>query len=702
MLMAVLMCGFSWSITACSDDDDKKEKLGENQEPLDTDEAQTAWRWLCALTDADKLESNWASKSYEPTVGVASENNKNTRIVVVNDIDEARQQFASLAGVSVDELGVELTVNQSGVGRMTWTPSKQGAQNLAEVSVDTKLIPHLQKLIYCTSDQVGVNGILWDNVKGTAYYRFGDVVKDAQGYYWVCVRPSFAPDKGDSHWINIFNAKTGQNMPQEYIKDKWNKSWAGPNTTILLPTQLPYSREHIYNLSNLVWALLDIPAYMDACVKNQGKGLGGFDYNYQGERFLMRVADYWSDPKFDIWNKLFGHSYNDFQNSISGLNFFYQGYSWRMGDNATMWIYKSSSYQPKMTGKESNDEQKFNMNSGFDITRYAMSPNADIASYAQFPSENPLYDDMKGDGYWVVRYKRGDKLGTGKYSPYEKLGGCEDVYNYNKEVGSGVGEDYPQEIDDSININEIQALKVPTLGCVVGEDGKFYASAAIAKKLKTTAVAVVVYLGKKFVENNRAYPDMPHYNGLAISVERMNTMSFAKETTPDGVCFYECDDDWDFFPSVRNGLKATECFDTYQCKTGRHIGGHCNTSFVLSHLPVNNPNFSKWFIPSVGQWILALQQFGFKWDGKSNQFSNVGQAYQKWNETMTNAGVNFLPLRYITCTEKNATQYYTILLEDNRAEFRTNSKKNDFPHAHAFTAFVFDGGATDGSDLYDR
>ena len=60
MLMAALVCGLSLSVTSCKDDDDDNtsEQRNADADPLDTPEAQTAWRWLCALTDAQTLESN--------------------------------------------------------------------------------------------------------------------------------------------------------------------------------------------------------------------------------------------------------------------------------------------------------------------------------------------------------------------------------------------------------------------------------------------------------------------------------------------------------------------------------------------------------------------------------------------------------------------------------------------------------------------
>jgi len=74
MLMAVLMCGLATTVVSCSDDDNdnKSEQRNEDADPLDTDEANVAWRWLSALTSAQTLPDDWAKKSYEPTVGVAS------------------------------------------------------------------------------------------------------------------------------------------------------------------------------------------------------------------------------------------------------------------------------------------------------------------------------------------------------------------------------------------------------------------------------------------------------------------------------------------------------------------------------------------------------------------------------------------------------------------------------------------------------
>ena len=159
MFLAVLMLSIG-TVTSCKDDDDDKVNDEQRLDPMATDEALVAQRWICALTDASELSSNWNNKTYVPTISDASEENAHTRLVVVDDIDEARQHFADLADVEPSQLAQSFTVKGGSVGTMTWQPSAANAQNLAEVTVNLAAIPTLQKIVYCTSEQTGVNGVL--------------------------------------------------------------------------------------------------------------------------------------------------------------------------------------------------------------------------------------------------------------------------------------------------------------------------------------------------------------------------------------------------------------------------------------------------------------------------------------------------------------------------------------------------------------
>ena len=727
MLLAALMLGFSTGVTSCSDDDDKNnEQRNEDADPLDTDEARTAFRWLCALTDVQTLADNWSAKTYEPTVGEPSENNANTRLVVVKSLDEARLKFSSLAGVSPDQLSTEVTVSQAGVGKLVWTPSKQGAQNLAEVSVDTKLIPHLQKIIYCTSEQTGLNGLFGVDFAGTAYYRLGDVVQDAQGYYWVCVRPSFERNKGKSHWINIFNAGeygkfNGQTVPipRENIKDKWNKRWAGPNTTIILPTKLKFNREHLFNLSNLIWALLNPEAYtnkVDGKNNPNAPGLCGFEYKFHGEKFLTRVSDFWEEE--GIWQKLFGHNRMDMK-KLSGMNFFYQGYSWTRGDYATLWRYRSTDYEKTISGSDSKDETTYNMNVGFDITRYAHDPNADRSvGPSEFGTvKTELYDDLM-EGYWVVRYKTGADLFS-NYHYFEEMTNCTTIYNYNQKTGKDVRTDIEEENEISLDNN--LPLTAPVVGCIVGSDGQFYKNLKVAQKQKVQPEAVVVYVGNKFAESNRVYPGAENwrYNGLAMKLnDGYPPVTFIHEMASDMICYQRLSDP-DYWEQMRNGLAVQQILNNGGCNEDTKLGYshkalHNFTSYSDDNWPkktgANADKFSEWFTPSVGQWILALKSFGFSWtprttiNGREHSFGNGEVGGKKWYDVVnTQAGQKFLSIRYATCSEYSEKEYINIIIEDNTARFVINDKKstNILARRALFCAFVYGEGATDDSDLTD-
>lgn len=176
-----MLCGLSIGVTSCKDDD----KDNNNNEPdivvapTETEEAKAALNWLANMTDIGTFTDDWASKTYEPTIGVESQSQANTRVVAVADIDYAKMNFSSITGIASDMLSSVQSQTIEGVGTLTWTPSAEGANNLATVDVNTKLIPHLSKIIYCTTEQAGENGSTFE---GTAFYRFGDVVEDAEGY----------------------------------------------------------------------------------------------------------------------------------------------------------------------------------------------------------------------------------------------------------------------------------------------------------------------------------------------------------------------------------------------------------------------------------------------------------------------------------------------------------------------------------------
>ena len=469
LLMAALVCGLSFGLTSCKDDKDDGGK-GDDPEELipatETEEANAAYTWLINMTDAEEFGDDWASKTYEPTIGIESKNQANTRIVVVADLDQAKLNFASISGFSISELSISQSQTIEGVGTLTWTPSATGASNLATVDVSTKLIPHLTQIVYCTIDQVGDNG----GYKGTAYYRFGDVIEDADGYFWVCVKPAFGTGKGaqqTSYWINILNrdpnnGKSSEGtvppIPKENMETSYDKVYN--DNTIILPTKLQSTKEMTHNLANLVWALL-YPEKYHKTVGDDGIGIGGYEYKYNGEEFVRRVARMWKEK--GIWEKLFNRTYDEMK-QINKLNFYYNGYHFtpkiHLGSSnlGCAIVMGTQQYEKSYVTTTKQDEAKNlemkEAGAGFDMRRYCSDPeqNPDCAKsgkagYApakQFSSEN---------GYWIVRMKTGKQI-IGKLtqpSVYAYLTNTTELYRYNASYNIAAGDNTPVEDESTLN-----------------------------------------------------------------------------------------------------------------------------------------------------------------------------------------------------------------------------------------------------------
>ncbi len=601
-------------VESAIEDEQEEEPEPAFEAPLDNDQAETAWRWLSALTDARTLTDDWNSHTYEPTIGQVSSRNTNTRIVVVSDIDEAQQSFASIAGIGTGELNQKCTVSLDGVGNLTWTPSANG--NVAEVTVGINIIPSLQKIVYCTEDQMRQNG-LSSNVNGTAYYRLGDVIRDPEGYYWVCVRPAFEQNnKYDSHWINIFNYSYHggyKAIPAENIYDKYNQSDNFGKRVIKLPTKLKYSREHMNNLSNLIWALLDPEGYASK-VGMQGtkNGLCGFDYNYHGKKFLNIVNAYWNEcPSADnchgtVWQLLFNRTKDQMKNELKTMTFFYKGYSWRHVDMGSLWEFsteKNAGFQKQAQGSETTDGKPYDFGGkGFDINVYSGDDQNAELSPAQFGND--------GHYYWVVRYKTSSELAGRSVSPFDRIEPCTDIYRYNEKTIKKVNDPLETESD----ILPFGRLRDPQVGCIIGQDGNFYTSTETATSNNTEPTAFVVYYGELgSVETGT------QYRGIAINLVWAGKYTWISETMKE-LCPIAKDTEGIQEELILDGIACTEAM-----KLGCNLGHEhmianlctvCDKEYVIDNLP-----HSKWFVGSIGQWILAAQGMGIPYDNKTKEFN---------------------------------------------------------------------------------
>lgn len=707
-LMALLVGGLSMAVTSCKDDDKDDGGNNDNEEyvPNELDETDIARLWLTGLTDAEgAFADNWDTKTYEPSYGIESETHPTTRIISVTDIEYARQHFASVTGLSFDKLSTVATSEAGEYGTLTWTPSAAGADNLAVVDVNTKLIPHLTRIVYCRPDQIGDNG---DDVwGGTSYYRLGDVIEDTQGYYWVCVRPAFGPNQEqESLWVSVINAsESGKSLSKNMVPgipnkniystqdNKWNSN------TILLPTELGSKLEHTHYFSSLIWALLDPVAYHKS-VGNGDKSpaLCGYEYQYHGEKFLNRVAEQWTENH--IWEKLFNRTYDQMK-KVKKTCYYYAGYHWkfpRSTDNADMPLHITQKYEKTSSTDYDADRVKGNYKMkgagyGFDVRRYCGDPkqNPNCASTGRDKMAPAKQFSDGGDAYWVIRGISGHKLhGVYKASSlsiYSNIKNVNEVYRYNSKFNCIVGTNNPPEteanIADAMKTNDI------SVGAVIGLDSKLYASKDYAERMGTKAVALVVYLGGKQTKVETG----TDYNGLAIALpdalpnNTLQKVKWCNSSTTDS-CLTSILTNYTQEPKVYDGVKATGKLNT-GCDKG-HEHPAVKSAQGCDYIKDDNDelDFGSWFLPSVGQFKLAVMGLGgFTWS-TSNGFGAESQATSKMEDIRKKfaaAGVE---------------SYYADILDGNKHFWTTTllDKKNDGKRNKACT-FFFKYFLKSGEDL---
>ena len=469
LLMAVLVCGLSLSVTSCKDDDKdngpSEEELEQQAlEQQDLDNARIAI--LDQLADLDEVESSEVdllSQQFEPVIGVPAENDEAIRYVYTNTMEAAAERFADLVGAEIDENTPSYTWTDEKMGTMRYTKGN-GTTAWAEVDVDIKQVRPFTKIIYCTPEMLGENKAF----KGRAYYRFGDVVRRyvqedkfrTVAEYWVCVRPAFGPEKKeDSHWacINV--------LP---MKNIYTFSELG---TMYFPTKLGESKEHMQNLAEMVYAILNPTTWASNILLNvdnkKMKMFGDFNKNnlkYHNEYFWRNVSNAWDnteinigDATYDIWGVVFEsekqYVAEEVNNSAYGMKLLYKGYSWvkkkkvihlwqanyTSGNGVNSNMHKATFTEPRcdLTTK-SAWRLDFRKTGGYQTY------------YLSFFNQG----ESRGDNMmrWCVRFATGKELANKKWNGNvkEAIPGVDEIYRYYRDVDPAGGDLTKEPVEDKL------------------------------------------------------------------------------------------------------------------------------------------------------------------------------------------------------------------------------------------------------------
>ena len=427
-LMAALIGGLSMSVASCKDDDkelseEEKQQQAEQQAEQDMADAATFWDVVGQLTDDVMPDDDWQNATYEPSIGEADATNATVRVVSTADVETAAERFAELTGAAVNASTTEYTYQNPLVGSLTYR--KTGGSSLATVDVSIKQMPNLSQIVYKTPEQIGDNG----SFKGTAYYRFGDVVQklNADGLYdyWICVRPAFGPEgKGDSHWITL------SKLPSNYVKPV-PKTVNGVKLNHTIPKSLGINKEHMQNLAELVYAMTASNTWAANLAANY-KTLKYFkDFNYV-KNFKYHNAAFFSNVNEGmpdrVFQEIFGLTKQQMRQELEqyGLHLIYGSPS-MSGNNIILPVAEYAGTNLK-TAQYYNSSTTWDAAS-FDI--YALTRNHYISD-ARITGGNGKM--------WVCRYATGATLAKGSaetpasFDKYKRLPNCRDVYVYNADV----------------------------------------------------------------------------------------------------------------------------------------------------------------------------------------------------------------------------------------------------------------------------
>ena len=712
-LMAALMCGLGLSVTSCKDDDDDS-KSEEQQQQEQEQQASKFWSVVGQLVSSDDYTADYADKTFEPTYGTADATNETTRIVETNDMQTAARRFSDLVGASIDENTPSYTYSDPEVGTLTYTRGGT-ADDWATVDVNIKQVPRLRKIIYREGGE-GTNA----SFAGKAWYRFGDVVSrtldNGKVEYWICVRPAFGPEKkGDSHWVCL-----NYLPPKNFFNYSYDsKSWT-------VPTGIGTDKENMQNLAEMLYAITRPEQWYNNANNYHTDGkLWGFsglpifaDFKkanvmYHNQYFWQKVADGWT--KHGVDDKAMNVQLGDLADRIDreGIHLLYEGYSWW---TKTSWNCKL--WQASYTNGTKNDEKNLHHAEYKDITKRMQDIKFDCTKMGSSTDNYIQFFDNDGKYRWVIRHATGKELNGGSQpAPTSEFQGAniKTVYRYYEEYPAEWEKKGPNDDNGpEVAVAPVQSLQEAKIGAILGSDAKFYNNVTDAKNATgKDAVGIVVCLnGSKRVEKGQ------DWNGLIILLKMTERLAF-------GMPNEDCDDEVKFFnglydsmgyiekdvngQKVRyyvadelNGLYYTEYYSN-----GCNGRGHDHPIVKACNYDVfpNNANFSKAFMPSAGQFILAMKGLGIEWNREwgfnnpdwpqrdaAKDAQQVEHAKTILQESGCDITVNAACLT-TTQSHREAQALFKFNYETLTHGLLNTPKATSFP-TRPFIAFKYNGGAT--------
>ena len=673
-VLCIVLLGLSMSVTSCKDDDD--DNKSEEQKAQEAQEAQQKadkfWDVVGQLTSTENYNVDYADKTFEPTIGEPQEGNAYVRIVATNDMATAAKRFANLVDVSsINENTSSYEWKDENVGTLTYTKTTDGS-SWATVDVSIKQMPHLQKIIYQTPSQIGTNA----SFSGTAYYRFGDVVQriyKGKEEYWVCVRPAFGPEgKGDSHWMTL------SPLPENNI---WDYT-ASTNATYALPTGIGTNKEHMQNFAEMIYAITNPTKWWTNLTANAKlKMFNDFSHankDYHNQYFWERVSEAWTNN--NVWKVVFGEDYDTadkVRQSVqdNGVNLLYKGYSWW---TTTSW--NLSLYEASFTNSENNNEQNLH-HAEYNEVKANVRDIKNLNIRTQYQKGKLYYESaFFGNGpRFIVRYATGKELLGVKPNVYSSIESNEkqikDFYTYNNHYQINPGQ--------GVNPEVAERTKDPEVGNFIGDDGQIYATLADVAKANAQAVAVVLFYrsDSTYIEPLGRYDTK--YHGLAMALDDMGEYAWASDAGDnhglDKDCAVELNTTEVSIYSLfqveeeKSGMSKTKRQVETGCNYAKHVhpaAKACWEKTDISQAQRTKYSISNWFLPSIGQWLLAVGRYTpfvgeFDESNPGDFYRNIKREFEKWGiGDKTPSGIYWL-----NTNQNDSLAYQIVIANDQKMRF---------------------------------
>ena len=632
MLMAALTVGLGTTVTSCSDDDDDKdgrsaEEIAADPYEKESEAADALYRLVSQLSVCDSLPNDWKTATFEPKAGkVLDQSQSRVRTIAVNDAAEAVARYNSLTGKELPATTTSDTYKVDGVGSLTLNVG--GAGTIATIDVDVKQMPQLQQLRLVSVSDMGENG----RFDGDPYYRFGDVVKDKDGCYWICVRPAYSPNsKEDTHWMSFQMTTDNYKI---YTKKGCQQQ--------VYPVNLGVNEEKMQYLAQLL-AILVNPYHYDYLSAPFGKyydgtGLGGLKPDAMPADSLVRQAALWD--KNMIWEKIMPVGFKTEE---------VQTFKDRFKQDVAFIYEKGSTSGSNLTIKTA----KYTGAGAFykNVPTYA-KVTVDMKTIA-FDVMN--YYSTKGtrgnDNYpvpdaFVVRYKTGFQLSSNwvfNPSPTDSIPGVTTVHRF--DACQGV----------QLVGNESYTKEQAEPRMIMAKNGLFYKTEDACKAAGTDPVALVVYVG-----DNAEVSGNVAYRRLAISYANAADAEWDVTANRDNVCIENTSEDRKSWEKQNNGIERTrKLFEDGH----DHPAAKAAWNFKVEGFDPAKYGCSRWFLPTIGQAMMAVKGLDGRveydkdvdnWECDLNDF--IGQEF-------TDAGINTFNLNFNCWTSTEYDQSNAVGFE---------------------------------------